>query len=140
MLNYEKRSPEYDFPLTFDNQKKLTELWPFFKKKKKMRITPMVAWKAVIPSSCYPCNFHFFLGGGGHNFVNFFCQLKQFSLMVKRKSKIGFQRPFSIIQHRKKSKNQKAGIFSPCHHWCYFHFFFFEKTAIIPSIFSGGQK
>ncbi len=35
MLNYEKQSPEYDFPLTFDCQKKLTELCPFFQKKSK---------------------------------------------------------------------------------------------------------
>ncbi len=42
MLNYEKRSLEYDFPFTFDHQKKLTELWPFFLQKRKS--TPMVAW------------------------------------------------------------------------------------------------
>ncbi len=34
MLNYEKRSPEYDFPLTLDRQKKLMELLLFFQKKK----------------------------------------------------------------------------------------------------------
>ncbi len=38
MLNYEKLSPEWDFPLTFDNQKKWTEWWPFSKKKKKKKI------------------------------------------------------------------------------------------------------
>ncbi len=44
MLNYEKQSAKYDFPFIFDHQKKLTELWQFSKKKKKVKITIMVAW------------------------------------------------------------------------------------------------
>ncbi len=43
MLNYEKRSTEYEFLLTFDHQKKLMELSPLFQKKK-VKNTPMVAW------------------------------------------------------------------------------------------------
>ncbi len=35
MLNYEKRSPKYDFPLTFERQKKINGIVAVFPKKKK---------------------------------------------------------------------------------------------------------
>ncbi len=55
MLNYEKRSPEYDFSLTFNRQKKLTELWPFFQKE-----SENYTYGGVVRESP-PCDFWIFL-------------------------------------------------------------------------------
>ncbi len=43
----------------------------------------------------------------------------------------------TVIENLEQSKNHEAGIPSPCHHYCNFHYFL-GKTAIISSIFSGG--
>ncbi len=119
MLNYEKRSSEYDFPLTFDHQKKLMELWLFFQKT--VRITPMEAW------------------WGKHHLAIFGF------LWMLNYEKQSIEYNFHLLLTARKntcSKNSpqitRRGFFH--HAIIIVNFTFFRKMAIIPSIFSGGQK
>ncbi len=59
MLNYEKQSPEYDFPLIFDRQKKFTKLCQSSKGKKKQKKTENYTNDGMVRESP-PCDFLIF--------------------------------------------------------------------------------